>query len=79
MALSALVLLFVPTATSIPPDGTGLGMPDSYGLIRRYAGNITAESTLREGSIFSVWLLQEPMLLEDEVTAVSGQPHCTDY
>ncbi len=36
-------------------DGTGLGLPISYGLIRRYGGNITAESTLREGSIFSVW------------------------
>ena len=47
-------------------EGTGLGLSISYGLVRRYGGNITAESTLGEGSKFSVWLLTEPQMMEDE-------------
>ncbi len=47
-------------------EGTGLGLSISYGLVRRYGGNITAESELGEGSTFSVWLLSEPQIMEDE-------------
>ncbi len=47
-------------------EGTGLGLSISYGLVRRYGGNITAESELGEGSEFSVWLLTEPQMMEDE-------------
>ncbi|MCF6191097.1 MAG: cache domain-containing protein [Cocleimonas sp.] len=47
-------------------EGTGLGLSISYGLVRRYGGNITAESILGEGSKFSVWLLTEPQMMEDE-------------
>ena len=47
-------------------EGTGLGLSISYGLIRRYGGNITAESKVGKGSIFSVWLLSEPQIMEDE-------------
>jgi len=47
-------------------EGTGLGLSISYGLVRRYGGNITAESELGEGSILSVWLLSEPQIMEDE-------------
>lgn len=47
-------------------EGTGLGLSISYGLVRRYGGNITAESVVGEGSEFSVWLLTEPKMMEDE-------------
>ncbi|WP_165874586.1 sensor histidine kinase [Cocleimonas flava] len=47
-------------------EGTGLGLSISYGLVRRFGGNITAESELGEGSTFSVWLLSEPQIMEDE-------------
>lgn len=47
-------------------EGTGLGLSISYGLVRRYGGNITAESDIGKGSEFSVWLLTEPQMMEDE-------------
>lgn len=49
-------------------EGTGLGLSISYGLIRRYGGSITAKSELGKGAEFSVWLLAEPKLIEDEKT-----------
>lgn len=51
-------------------DGTGLGLSVSYGLIRRYGGNITVKSSPESGTQFSVWLLREPVLVEDEETIV---------
>ncbi|HID50170.1 MAG TPA: HAMP domain-containing protein [Chromatiales bacterium] len=49
-------------------EGTGLGLSVSYGLIRRYGGNITVESELGRGSSFFVWLLAEPVIVEDDET-----------
>lgn len=46
--------------------GTGLGLSISYGLVRRYGGNIKAESELGKGSEFSIWLLCEPEMIKDE-------------
>ncbi|MCU7924352.1 MAG: cache domain-containing protein [Candidatus Thiodiazotropha sp. (ex Dulcina madagascariensis)] len=53
-------------------EGTGLGLSVSYGLIKKYGGNITASSELGKGSLFSVWLLEEPDLMEEE-TALMEQ------
>ena len=47
-------------------EGTGLGLSISYGLMRRYGGNITAESELGKGSTFKVWILSEPQIMADE-------------
>ncbi len=55
-------------------EGTGLGLSLSYGLIRRYGGNITVASTPGSGTEFYVWLLAEPVLVGDEET-ISEQLH----
>ena len=55
-------------------EGTGLGLSLSYGLIRRYGGNITVESEPGAGAEFYVWLLAEPVLVGDEET-ISEQLH----
>lgn len=47
-------------------EGTGLGLSISYGLIRRYGGNIKASSKVGKGSEFSVFLLSEPQMIKDE-------------
>ncbi len=49
-------------------EGTGLGLSISHGLIRRYGGNITLDSSIGEGAAFSVWLLCEPQLSDDDTT-----------
>jgi two-component system NtrC family sensor kinase len=51
-------------------EGTGLGLSVSYGLIRRYGGNITVQSAVGKGSCFTIWLLCEPDLVEDEQTII---------
>lgn len=58
-------------------EGSGLGLSVSYGLIRRYGGNITVKSTAGTGSEFTVWLLQEPVLIEDEKT-ITEQLHAME-
>ena len=55
-------------------EGTGLGLSVSYGLIRRYGGDITVASKRGEGSRFSVWLRHEPQMTEDAQT-IAEQLH----
>lgn len=51
-------------------EGTGLGLSVSYGLVRRYGGNISVQSLPGEGACFTIWLLTEPELVEDEETII---------
>jgi len=55
-------------------EGTGLGLSLSYGLIRRYGGNITVKSNPGAGAEFYVWLLSQPVLVGDEET-IAEQLH----
>jgi len=58
-------------------EGSGLGLSVSYGLIRRYGGNISVKSTPGEGAEFTIWLLSEPELIEDEAT-ITEQLHAIE-
>lgn len=58
-------------------EGSGLGLSVSYGLIRRYGGNISVKSTSGEGAEFTIWLLSEPELIEDEAT-ITEQLHAIE-
>ena len=58
-------------------EGSGLGLSVSYGIIRRYGGNITVKSTPGEGAEFTLWLLRVPELVEDEAT-ITEQMHAIE-
>jgi two-component system NtrC family sensor kinase len=58
-------------------QGAGLGLSVSYGLIRRYGGNITVKSSIGKGAEFTIWLLSEPVLVEDEAT-ITEQLHAIE-
>lgn len=47
--------------------GSGLGLSVSYGIIRRYGGNISVESEPGQGTTFNVWLQHDAVLIEDDV------------
>lgn len=75
MSLEQISRVFNPFySTKQEGEGTGLGLSLSYGLIRRYGGNITVESEPGVGADFYVWLLAEPVLVGDEET-ISEQLH----
>jgi two-component system NtrC family sensor kinase len=58
-------------------EGSGLGLSVSYGLVRRYGGNINVKSKPEEGAEFRIWLLREPELIEDEAT-ITEQLHAIE-
>ncbi|MDH3394029.1 MAG: response regulator, partial [Desulfobulbaceae bacterium] len=64
MSEETLAKIFAPYfSTKGPGEGTGLGLSTVLSLTKSYNGGITAESSLGEGSTFSVYL---PILIEEE-------------
>lgn len=59
--------IFDPFFTTDPRRGSGLGLSVSYGLVRRYGGDITVASTVDRGTTFAVRLHRFPV-----VPAVAG-------
>ena len=60
MAPELLAHIFNPFFTTKKAEGTGLGLWVSLGLVERYGGRISADSTLGAGATFTVWLRREP-------------------
>lgn len=57
-------------STKQPGKGTGIGLSVSYGLVKRYGGNITVSSSPGAGASFRVWLLTQPQVDDDELALV---------
>ncbi len=60
IAPEVLAHIFNPFFTTKKAEGTGLGLWVSLGLVERYGGRISADSTPGLGATFTVWLLREP-------------------
>ena len=61
--------LFDPFFTTNPHGNSGLGLSISYGIIRRYEGEITVDSILGEGSTFHIRLPGVEPIKETNSTA----------
>ncbi len=64
MAPEVLAHIFNPFFTTKKAEGTGLGLWVSLGLVERYGGRISADSTPGAGATFTVWLRSDPEMQE---------------
>jgi len=58
--------IFEPFFTTKKGYGTGLGLPITYGIIKKMGGSIKVKSKLNEGSIFTIFLLKVPKKVLDD-------------
>lgn len=63
--------IFDPFFTTQNTGGTGLGLSVSYGIVRRYGGDIKVESSQGHGASFRVYLPRQPAILPGAEAAVS--------
>jgi two-component system NtrC family sensor kinase len=60
MSEKDIVNIFEPFFTTKKGYGTGLGLPITYGIIKKMGGTIKVESQLGKGSTFMIFLLKFP-------------------
>ncbi len=66
--------IFDPFFTTKRVGGTGLGLSVSYGLLRRYGGDINVTSEPGEGTTFEVLLPEKPVFLDDGARGYAAAP-----
>lgn len=57
---------FFTTKQQAENQGTGLGLSLSYSLMHRYGGSISVSSKQGVETVFTIWLLCKPKMIEDE-------------
>jgi two-component system NtrC family sensor kinase len=57
---------FFTTKQQAENQGTGLGLSLSYSLMHRYGGSISVSSQQGVETVFTIWLLCKPKMIEDE-------------
>lgn len=76
MSPDVLSHIFEPFFTTKPPGkGTGLGLSQVYGFVRQSGGEVQAQSTLGEGTCFSVYLpigAEQPATLPTRDASLDG-------